>query len=49
MDPADQINQLGNLALQIRKAIIAALPTARDQFLTVSIPGRIIDTTPGGE
>ncbi|KAH8144641.1 uncharacterized protein LAJ45_11350 [Morchella importuna] len=49
MDPSAQNNQLGKLALQIRKAIVASLPTARDQFLTISMPGRIIDTTPGGE
>lgn len=41
--------RLGDISLQLRKAISALLPTAADQFLTISIPGRVIDTTPGGE
>lgn len=43
-DTAQQFDKVSQI---IRGAIIASLPCAFEQFITISIPGQIIDTTPG--
>lgn len=43
----DTAQQFDKVAQIIRGAIIALLPCAFEQFVTISMPGQIIDTTPG--
>jgi hypothetical protein len=49
MSQADQdqaLQSIGNVSTLLRKAIGAALPVAPEQYLTISIPGTVIDLTP---
>jgi hypothetical protein len=49
MSQADQdkaIQSIGNVSTLLRKAIGAALPVAPEQYLTITIPGTVIDLTP---
>jgi hypothetical protein len=43
----DTAQQFDKVAQTIRGAIIASLPCAFEQFVTISMPGQIIDTRPG--
>ncbi|KAI8955363.1 hypothetical protein F4801DRAFT_574538 [Xylaria longipes] len=48
---ADAIAQIANASTLLRKAISAAIPVAPEQYMTISIPGTVIDTrdlTDGG-
>jgi hypothetical protein len=49
MSQADQdqaLQSIGNVSTLLRKAIGAALPVAPEQYLTISIPGTVVDLTP---
>ena len=37
------LKSIGNVSLLLRNAIGAALPTAPEQYLTIAIPGTVID------
>jgi hypothetical protein len=39
------IQSIGNVSTLLRQAIGAAIPVSPDQYLTISIPGTVIDTT----
>ncbi len=39
------ITSIANVSRLLRQAIGAAIPVAPDQYLTISIPGTVIDTT----
>lgn len=41
---AKAITQIGNVSKLLRDAIAASLPTAPEQYLTVAVPGTVIDT-----
>lgn len=43
------IDALDKVGRDIRRAILSALPCASDQYLTISMPGRVVDTKRGGE
>lgn len=43
------IDAIDNIGRDLRNAILKALPCAYEQYVTISIPGRVIDTKVGGE
>jgi hypothetical protein len=40
----EAIKDMANAALLVRDAVMAALPVAPEQYITISIPGTVIDT-----
>lgn len=40
---------LDKVGRDIRRAMLSALPCASEQYLTISMPGHVIDTKRGGE
>ncbi|KAK6000889.1 hypothetical protein QM012_002972 [Aureobasidium pullulans] len=44
-DQEKAVQSIGNVSILLRKAIGAALPAAPEQYLTISIPGTVIDLT----
>ncbi|RTE77465.1 hypothetical protein BHE90_008072 [Fusarium euwallaceae] len=44
----DAIDMMENISTKLREAIIKSMPCAFEQYLTISIPGQVIDTTDGG-
>ncbi|KAI1340032.1 hypothetical protein F5Y15DRAFT_415460 [Xylariaceae sp. FL0016] len=48
-DQGDQaVEMLARINMQLRKAILASFPAAYEQYVTVQMPGTIIDTRQGG-
>lgn len=45
-DQKQAIASIGNVSTMLRRAIGAALPVAPEQYLTIAIPGTVIDLTP---
>lgn len=46
--PEQAINLMANVSTKLRECILQSLPCALEQFVTISIPGQIIDTKVGG-
>lgn len=46
VDQEKAIASIGNVSTMLRRAIGAALPVAPEQYLTIAIPGTVIDLTP---
>jgi hypothetical protein len=44
----DSINTLKRLNSKLREAVLASFPCAYEQYVTIQIPGTIIDTRLGG-
>ncbi|RSL69668.1 hypothetical protein CEP54_002196 [Fusarium duplospermum] len=44
----DAIDMMENISTKLREAIIKSMPCAFEQYLTISIPGQVIDTSDGG-
>ncbi|RSM04006.1 hypothetical protein CDV31_010196 [Fusarium ambrosium] len=44
----ETIDMMNNISTKLREAIIKSMPCAFEQYLTISIPGQVIDTTDGG-
>ena len=48
-DTADQsIKMLARINTQLREAVLACFPCAYEQYVTIQMPGTIIDTRLGG-
>jgi hypothetical protein len=39
------VQSIGNVCTRLREAIAAAIPVSPDQYMTVTVPGTVIDTT----
>lgn len=46
VDQDKAVASIGNVSTMLRKAIGASLPVAPEQYLTIAIPGTVIDLTP---
>jgi hypothetical protein len=46
---AEAVETLGYISKKLREAISATLPCAQEQYLTISIPGLVIDTRDDGK
>jgi hypothetical protein len=44
----DSLNTLKRINQKLREAVVASFPCAYEQYVTISIPGTIIDTRLGG-
>ncbi|RSL93925.1 hypothetical protein CEP52_012953 [Fusarium oligoseptatum] len=44
----ETIDMMNNISTKLREAIIKSMPCAFEQYLTVSVPGQVLDTTVGG-
>ncbi|RMJ15731.1 hypothetical protein CDV36_004566 [Fusarium kuroshium] len=44
----ETIDMMNNISTKLREVIIKSMPCAFEQYLTISIPGQVIDTTDGG-
>ena len=47
-DPDESIKLLAKINKQLREAVLACFPCAFEQYVTIQIPGTIIDTRLGG-
>jgi len=40
---SDAVKRIGNISSKIREAIRQALPTPQEQFMTVMVPGKVVN------
>jgi hypothetical protein len=48
MAAEESVQTLARINKQLREAILASFPCAHEQYVTISMPGTIIDTRLGG-
>jgi hypothetical protein len=41
----DSVRQIGNASTLVRLALEATMPVAPEQYMTIAVPGTVIDTT----